>query len=140
MQTQLPGQRTNDDGTEIATETEAKDDVDMEPSAMAASSVEIITPVHMLVSSKILLMVASPVFKAMLLQGNFREGRELQTTGKLSLPLPDDNPDAMRILMDIIHYRNRQVAKKLLFRMLVHIAILVDKYQLLEVVENYVAL
>ena len=40
--------------------------------------------VHMLVSSKTL-MLASPVFKAMLQNDTFQEGRELQSTGKVCL-------------------------------------------------------
>ena len=40
--------------------------------------------IHMLLSSKVL-MLASPVFKAMLGNDAFQEGRELQSTGKVGL-------------------------------------------------------
>jgi hypothetical protein len=59
--------------------------------------------IRMLVSSRHL-MLASPVFKAMLQHSNFKEGEELQTNGKVSVPLPDDDPDAFKILLDIIQY------------------------------------
>jgi hypothetical protein len=52
-------------------------------------------------------------------------------------PLPDDNPDALRILLEIVHFRNRQVPKKVSFAMLTHLSILVDKYQMLEAVEPF---
>lgn len=59
--------------------------------------------IRMLVSSRHL-MLASPVFKAMLQHSNFKEGEELHSTGKVSIPLPDDDPDAFKILLDIIQY------------------------------------
>jgi RecG-like helicase len=43
---------------------------------------EPLTDVHMLVASKSL-MLASPVFKAMLQKDTFKEGRELHSTGKV---------------------------------------------------------
>jgi hypothetical protein len=57
--------------------------------------------IRMLVSSRHLMLV-SPVFKAMLQHSNFKEGNELQTNGKVEVPLPDDDPDAFKILLDII--------------------------------------
>jgi hypothetical protein len=59
--------------------------------------------IRMLVSSRHL-MLASPVFKAMLQHSNFKEGEELHSTGKVEVPLPDDDPDAFKILLDIIQY------------------------------------
>ncbi len=94
------------------------------------------TEVHMLVQSKALMLV-SPVFRAMLRSNTFHEGNTLQETGKLSLSLPDDDPAAMRVLMDIAHHRNRQVPRNVSFRMLTQLAILVDKYRMLEAVENF---
>jgi hypothetical protein len=57
----------------------------------------------------------------------------LHSTGKLSLPLPDDNPDALNILPDIIHIRNRQVPQEVTLSISTHLTILVDKYQMSEV-------
>jgi hypothetical protein len=36
-------------------------------------------------------MVASPVFRAMLQHGNFKEGRDLSTEGRLELQFPEDD-------------------------------------------------
>jgi hypothetical protein len=59
--------------------------------------------IRMLVSSRHL-MLASPVFKAMLQHSNFKEGQELHVNGKVEIPLPDDDPEAFKILLDIIQY------------------------------------
>lgn len=85
-------------------------------------------------------MLVSPVFKAMLRNGAFQEGNTLYSTGKLSIPLPDDNPDAFRILMEIVHHRNRQVPKSVSLGVLTQLAILIDKYQMLEAAEPFVDL
>ncbi|KAJ8067205.1 hypothetical protein OCU04_004570 [Sclerotinia nivalis] len=90
--------------------------------------------VHMLVSSKHM-SLASPVFKAMLQGNNFKEGRELASTGKVEISLPDDDPDAFAILMCIIHGRTRSVPREIDLDLLSRISTLVDKYQLHEVVE-----
>jgi hypothetical protein len=92
--------------------------------------------VQMLVSSKHL-MSASTVFKAMLRAGAFQEGQTLNSTGRVSIPLPDDNPDAMKVLLDILHHRNRQVPKTVTLSLMTHLTILVDKYQMVEVLEAY---
>ncbi|KAF7869636.1 hypothetical protein EAF04_004420 [Stromatinia cepivora] len=66
---------------------------------------------RILISSKHM-PLASPVFKVML-QGGFRESIELKTTGKLEVPLPDDDPAAMKILINIIHGRMNSVPLKI---------------------------
>lgn len=91
--------------------------------------------VRMLVSSKHLIL-SSSVFEAML-QDRFKEGQTLRSTGFLELPLPDDDPDAISILLDVIHGHTRKVPRKVDFELLIHISILVDKYQLHEVVEVF---
>jgi hypothetical protein len=88
---------------------------------------------RMLVSSKHLIL-ASPVFKVML-QDCFKEGQTLRSGGFLDLLLPDDDPAAFCILLDIIHGRNRKVPREIDMGLLAGITILVDKYQLQEVVE-----
>lgn len=82
------------------------------------------------------LTLASPVFKAML-RGNFAEGKALAETGAIELMLPDDNGEAMLILMNLIHGKFFSVPKAITRGLIGEIAILVDKYQLHEVVHSY---
>ncbi|KAJ8071765.1 hypothetical protein OCU04_002081 [Sclerotinia nivalis] len=56
---------------------------------------------HIVVSSKEM-MEASPVFNAML-DGRFQEGETLKRTGRVEVPLDDDNPAAMNMLLNLIH-------------------------------------
>lgn len=93
--------------------------------------------IHMLVSSKHL-MLASPVFKAMLQHNNFKEGDTLRSSGQAKVPLPDDDPTALKILLDIVHGRVRAVPRQVTLKVMTELSVLVDKYQMLEVVELYV--
>ncbi len=93
--------------------------------------------VHMLVSSKHL-MLASPVFKAMLQHNNFKEGDTLRSSGQVKVPLPDDDPTSLKILLDIVHGRVRAVPRQVTLKIMTELSVLVDKYQMLEVVELYV--
>ncbi|KAM3075120.1 hypothetical protein ACMFMG_007422 [Clarireedia jacksonii] len=90
--------------------------------------------IRMLVSSKHM-KLASPVFKAMLRKGNFKEGLEFGSTGKAEISLPDDDPHAFAILINIIHGRTRQVPREVDLDLLSRISTLVDKYQIHEAVE-----
>ncbi|TEY57712.1 hypothetical protein BOTCAL_0207g00040 [Botryotinia calthae] len=90
---------------------------------------------HILVSSKHM-SLASPVFKAML-QGGFKEAITLKMTGKLELPLPDDDPAAMKILIDMIHGRMKLIPLKINLELFTKLAILVDKYQCAEITCPY---
>lgn len=92
--------------------------------------------VHMLVSAKHM-MLASPVFRAMLRLDNFKEGKTLQSTGKVEVSLPDDDPAAFAVLLNIVHGRTRKVPRTIDLELLAGISILVDKYQMHEVVEMY---
>lgn len=92
--------------------------------------------IHMLVSSKHMVLV-SPVFKAMLQWNNFKEGYAMKAHGKVEVPLPDDDPEAMRILVDIVHCHHKDVPRKVKLSLLTHLAILVDKYRLHESVQIY---
>lgn len=92
--------------------------------------------IHMLVSSKHL-MLASPVFKAMLQHNNFKEGDTLRSSGQVKVPLPDDDPTALNILLDIVHGRVRAVPRAVTLKTMTELSVLVDKYQMLEVVELY---
>lgn len=79
------------------------------------------------------LTLASPVFNAMLSR-NFKESAALRSVGTLELPLPDDDPAALLILLYLMHWQTNAVPLDLQLDMLTRIAIMVDKYQLQMVV------
>lgn len=91
---------------------------------------------RMLVSSKHMIHV-SAVFKAMFRHETFAEGRELEKNGKVVVPLPDDDPFAMRILLNLIHHNFRKVPKIVDLDTMTNIAILADKYELTEVLYTH---
>lgn len=88
--------------------------------------------IHMLVSSKHL-MLASPVFRAMLQHKNFKEGDTLAKTGRVEVQLPDDNHIALQIMLNLIHGRLKQVPRQVSLEVMTELSILVDKYETLEV-------
>jgi len=55
------------------------------------------------VSSQVL-SVVSPVFQAMLAP-HFNEGSRLASAGKVEIPLPDDDPEAMTLVCEIVHMK-----------------------------------
>lgn len=73
------------------------------------------------VSSKHL-KLASSVFKAMLSR-NFREGIILQNASTGEIELHDDNPEALTILLSIIHHQARDVTVSPGLLLLANIAI-----------------
>lgn len=79
------------------------------------------------------LTLASSVFTAML-SPNFKESATLRSVGTLNLPLPDDDPEALLILLNIIHGQTKEIPLAVNLYMLTQIAILVDKYRLQMVV------
>ena len=94
-----------------------------------------VSPARVLVSPNHLAL-ASPVFSR-LFQVGFKEGTELSKTKSLELPLPDDDSDALLILLEIFHGRYRQVPRQVSLDQLAAIAILVDKYDCLESAELF---
>ncbi|KAH7420002.1 hypothetical protein BKA64DRAFT_752556 [Cadophora sp. MPI-SDFR-AT-0126] len=87
--------------------------------------------VDMLVSSKHL-MLSSPVFKAMLQPGSFAEGSKLQAGGKVIITLPEDNPEAFTILLNIVHGKVRQLPAEVPINIMTGLSVLIDKYQMHE--------
>ncbi|KMU88198.1 hypothetical protein CIHG_05369 [Coccidioides immitis H538.4] len=87
---------------------------------------------HMQVSSKHL-SLASVVFKQML-QGKFQESATLQSTGCVKIPLPDNNPEALAILLNICHVQMSNVPRTVSQRTMAQIACLVNKYYFHEVI------
>jgi hypothetical protein len=82
-------------------------------------------------------MLASPVFKAMLQPGRFRQGIQRNAAGQMEVDLPDDDQPLVVIVLNIIHGRNRLVPKQADLEMMTKLAILVDKYQMVEAVESF---
>ncbi|OCT46400.1 hypothetical protein CLCR_01237 [Cladophialophora carrionii] len=82
------------------------------------------------------LALASPVFRAML-DGGFQEGVELSRGQLKRVPLPDDNLDAMLLVLAIIHGRTRAIPRKIGKELFVDIAVLIDKYEINECAEVY---
>ncbi|MCJ1354906.1 MAG: hypothetical protein MMC33_004896 [Icmadophila ericetorum] len=58
----------------------------------------------------------------------------LASPGATQVPLPEDNAEALSIILDIVHTKTRDVETKLNWSTLMEIAILVDKYELLSAV------
>lgn len=83
------------------------------------------------------MMLSSPVFKAMLQHGTFKEGKALQTNGKAEIPLSDDDVEGWEIILNIIHGRSRKVPRQVNLLDMTEISILVDKYQMTEAVEVF---
>lgn len=79
------------------------------------------------------LSLASDVFRAMLSK-NFKEGAALKSTGIVEIPLPDDDPFAMSILLNVIHGRSSRIPFQVPLERLTQIAILVDKYRTEELI------
>jgi hypothetical protein len=115
-------------------ENALRDDVSVH-SDDSASSVDILTDVHMRVSSKHLIL-ASPTFRSML-GPNFEEGQRLRIEGSTDIALGDDDPDAFEILLNIIHGLTRKVPRSVSLDMLTKLAVLVNYYQMHEVVELF---
>lgn len=63
-----------------------------------------------------------------MLQGQFRESASLQSAGHVKIPLPDDDPEALTILLNICHLQMKQVPHIVDQHTLASIACLVDKY------------
>jgi hypothetical protein len=90
--------------------------------------------VQMRVSSKHLIL-ASSTFCTSLGSDTFPEGRTLQAEGSVVVPLPDEDPDAMTILMHIIH--GRKAPRHVSLETLTEVAVVVNHRQMHEVVEFF---
>ena len=86
-------------------------------------------PTKLLVSSPHLIL-ASPYFRA-LLTGHFSEATHLRQHGHVDISLPEDDPDAMRAVMNAVHGRFWDVpGPRIRLQLLSNIAVVVDKYAL----------
>ncbi|OAG44697.1 hypothetical protein AYO21_01187 [Fonsecaea monophora] len=87
------------------------------------------------VSSKHLSM-ASRVFRAMF-DGKFQESVVPGCNQLSRVPLPEDDADAMMVLLGIIHGLNRSVPRTIDYALFFAIVVLIDKYELQEVTGVY---
>lgn len=82
--------------------------------------------------SKVALRLASPVFRAMF-TGKFVEA---QANTKETI-LPEDDPEALKVVLLIAHLRFKEVPKTLEFALLVEMAKIVDKYDLVSLLRPW---
>lgn len=80
----------------------------------------------LIVTSKTLTL-ASPVFNKML-NSSFKEGIAKTTEGKVAIPLPEDDSEAMTIICRALHNMNHLVPEQLSSTLLEEIAVLCNKY------------
>ena len=62
--------------------------------------------------------------------GNFREKVQPGSQQPIKVPLPEDNPEAMMLILAIVHGFTRKVPRKVSRDMLLQIALLIDKYEM----------
>lgn len=79
------------------------------------------------VSSKVL-MLASAYFRRMF-STQWREGQELNANGSVELEIPDTDPKALLIILNIIHLRRRCVPQSVDLDTLTKLAVLTDYFQ-----------
>ena len=78
-------------------------------------------------ASSAVLKTFSPVFAA-LLGPNYKEGGRLESQSQMEIPIPDDDPEALIMLLNILHMRNDQVPDVLDCHRMVDVVNLADKY------------
>ena len=88
--------------------------------------------------SSVHLIVSSRIFRAMFKTHPMREAESLRTRSSVEVPLPDDDYDAVRILMDIIHLRTKSVPQRVSLQTMIALATLVDKYEWHDAVRPYI--
>ncbi|PWW77322.1 hypothetical protein C7212DRAFT_185241 [Tuber magnatum] len=87
------------------------------------------TSAKLQISSKVL-STASPVFRSMF-SPRFREGAALTSaTGLTEIEFPDDSPEALETIFNVLHFRHNCVGEDFDRDVLYEIALVVDKYDL----------
>lgn len=89
------------------------------------------TPTRSLIVSSHVLRLSSSVFDRMLAH-NMKEGIGLTSKDHVTIPLPDDDAEAMTVICNIVHHRNALVPTEIDANFLHDIAVLLDKYFLSE--------
>ncbi|OBS23115.1 hypothetical protein FPOA_03674 [Fusarium poae] len=126
----LPGEAESKEDKKSKTSTELDEITSLTPFDEDGNPQEIMFRV----SAKHL-RLASPFFDKML-KGGFQEAKP-NNEGLLEFRAQDWNVRALLILLDIIHGHHRQVPKELDLDTIAHIALLVDYYDCLEIVDVF---
>lgn len=93
---------------------------------------------RLLVSSKAL-SLASPVF-AVMFSPRFKEGSNLNSSCPSEVPLPEDDPEAMTLLCNCLHFRHDHIPRNVEFSLLKALAILCDKYDAAKAISVWIIL
>lgn len=104
----------------------------IEPSPPPVSTSEEV--IHYNVSSRHL-RLASPKFESQLSGENWKEGVPDENDGRYHIPAEDWDMEALLILLNVLHHRNRQVPRSVSLEMLAKIAVLIDYYDCAEAAE-----
>lgn len=117
---------------EPAVEEPAVEELAAEPSASETFVDE--EAIHYHVSAQHL-SLASTRFEGMLSGRNWKEGVPDKIDGLYHISAEDWDADALLILLNVFHHRNRQVPRSVSLEMLAKITVLIDYYDCAEAVE-----
>ncbi|KAF2790571.1 hypothetical protein K505DRAFT_282387 [Melanomma pulvis-pyrius CBS 109.77] len=81
------------------------------------------------------LRLASPKFESMLSSEKWTEGVPDENDGLYHISAEDWDTEALLLLLNVLHLRNRQVPRSVSLEMLAKIAVLIDYYECAEAVE-----
>lgn len=130
---QLSGDAHHSDEAAIQHSSDAATDAVADAAVDAASSIP--EPTYECVAcfrvSSRHLILASPFFSE-LFQSELTRNARVQSPDCIEVPLMGDDPDALLILMRLVHGRFKEVPRRVNLATLTQIAILVDKYELTE--------
>jgi len=86
------------------------------------------TDIHIVVSADIL-CATSDVWRAMFTR-TMKEGNTLRQSGSVKIPLADHDPDAMELILSVLHYQTESLTSLLSLDLIVRAKILCDQYDL----------
>lgn len=75
-----------------------------------------------------------------MLTPRWREGQELGANGSMEVNIPDTDPDALFIILNIIHCRGARIPRVVNLDTLTELAVLVDYFQCHDALEPYPSL
>lgn len=92
--------------------------------------------IHYRVSSRHLTL-ASERFEHMLAEENWKEGKRNDDDGLYHVFAEDWDSEALLVLLDVLHHRNRRVPRTVSLGMLAKLAVLIDYYSCAEALESF---